>query len=511
MIAKTTNPPIPASGSLRRVLCLASLAVTSVSAQKVEIFQTTRKGDRLAAVAPSTAAGASDYSLTLDPSVSHQTLIGIGGAMTESSAQALSELSKKQSEAVLRAYFSKEGSRFSLTRTHIGSCDFSVTNYSYDPVPGDVKLEQFSIEPDRKYLLPMIKQAQAVPGADFKILASPWTAPPWMKTSGKWNGGSLKPEHYQTFSDYIARYIADYKKEGVPIWGITPENEPLGNGGQWESMEFTAAQMRDFIGQNLGPTLATAAPGTTIWAYDQNRDKNLVEWADTILADKKAASYVTGLAVHWYQSTRDIGPEIVASVSKAHPEKPMLHTEGCIDAMGDDEPIGSRLEDDWYWRQDSTDWGYVWAPAEDRKDHPKYRPFYRYAGDLIGGFNAGFVGWIDWNMVLDTRGGPNHARNFCGAPVLVDAGHDRVFYTPLFYAISHFSKFIRPGAQRIGLTGANADLVATAFRNPDGSVVAVAFNLLESDKTYTIRFGGLPETRISIPGQALQTVVIPAK
>ncbi|MEO5915975.1 MAG: glycoside hydrolase family 30 protein [Luteolibacter sp.] len=507
MILKSTKSPKLSGTSLRWALCLLPLTISSLFAQKLEVYQTTRKGDRLAAVTPSTAEGKADYSLSLDPAVSYQILIGIGGALTESSAQAISELSKKQHDAVIQACFSPEKAHFSLTRTHIGSCDFSVTNYSYDPVPDDVKLEHFSIEPDRKYLLPMIKQALQVPGADFKILASPWTAPPWMKTNGKWNAGSLKPEHYQTFSDYIVRYIKAYKEEGVPIWGITPENEPLGNGGQWDSMQFTAPEMRDFIGGHLGPALAASVPGTTLWAYDQNRDKNLIEWADTILADKKAASYVTGLAVHWYQSTRDVGPEVLASVSKSHPDKPMLHTEGCIDSAGDDEPVGAWLQDDWYWREDATDWGYVWAPAEDRKDHPKYRPFFRYARDLIGGFNAGLVGWIDWNVALNARGGPNHARNFCVAPVMVDAGRDSVFYTPLYYAISHFSKFIRPGAKRIALTGADESLMATAFKNPDGSTVAVVFNLTETDKSFTVHLGDVPEKRISIPGQALQTLV----
>ena len=502
------KPPIATSAILGCAACLIPLISPAIAAGKLEIYQTSRKGDRLTLVAPAGGAGAADYQLAVDPGAVYQKIIGIGGALTEASAQVLSELSKKQQAAAMNAWFSPDGAHYSLIRTHIGSCDFSVTNYGYDPVADDVKLAHFSIEPDRKYLLPAIQQALKVPGADFKVLSSPWTAPPWMKDNGKWNGGALKREYYQTFADYIVRYIKAYREEGVPIWGITPENEPLGNGGQWESMHFTPATMRDFIGGHLGPALAAAEPATTVWAYDQNRDKNLIDWADTIMADKKAASYVTGLAVHWYQSTRDIGPEVMAAVSKAHPDKPMLHTEGCIDSLGDDEPIGSWLEDDWYWREDATDWGYVWAPPEDRKDHPKYRPFYRYARDLVGGFNAGLVGWIDWNIALNTRGGPNHARNFCVAPVLIDSGHDKIYYTPLYYAVAHFSKFIRPGATRIGLTGYTNDVMATAFRNPDQSVVVAVFNLLETDKSFSLRLPGLPENRITIPGQALQTVVI---
>ncbi|MES2657892.1 MAG: glycoside hydrolase family 30 protein [Verrucomicrobiota bacterium] len=484
------------------------LATSAFAEPKTEIFQTTRQGDRLASVSPAAGEGAADYQLTLDPGVTYQTLIGIGGAFTDAGGAAIGELSKGRRDSVLRAYFSPEGAHISLTRTHIGSCDFSVTNYHYAPAPGDVKLEHFSIEPDRKYLLPMIKDAIATPGADFKILASPWTAPPWMKTKNAYNGGSLRKEHYKTFSDYIVRYIQDYKKEGIPIWGITPENEPLGNGSNWESMEFTSGEMRDFIGGHLGPALAAGAPGTTLWGFDHNRDNNFIQWADTLMADPKTAGYLTGFAVHWYQSTDGTGNESLAAVNKAHPGKPIMHTEGCIDTVGDDEPVGSWLQADWYWRAEATDWGFFWASEEGKKNHPKYRPFHRYTNDLIDGFNAGLVGWIDWNLVLNARGGPNHARNFCLAPILVDAAKDSVSLTPLYFSIAHFSKYIRPGAKRIGLSGATKDLSATAFQNPDGSLVAVVFNPLETPKTFNLHLNGVPDQKISIPGQALQTVVV---
>ena len=495
----------PVKSLLPFAACLVPFATSALAAPTMEIFQTTRQGDRLKSTAPAAAGTAADYQLKLDPQTTYQTIVGIGGAFTEASGAALSELSKPRREGVLRACFSPEGARYSLMRTHIGSCDFSVTNYSYAPVAGDTKLEHFSIEPDRKYLLPLIKDSLAIPGSDFKILSSPWTSPPWMKTNNTWNGGSLKKEHYKTFGDYIVRYIQEYKKEGIPIWGITPENEPMGNGSHWESLEFSAGDMTSFIGNHLGPALAAGAPGTTVWAFDQNREENLVKWADTIMADKKAAQYVTGFAVHWYQATNHHGTDAMAKVSKAYPEKPMLHTEGCIDTVGDDEKIGSWLEADWYWREEATDWGFFWA--QNKAEHPKYRPFYRYTQDLLEGFNAGLVGWIDWNMVLNTRGGPNHARNFCLAPILVDAGRDGVSITPLYYSIAHFSKFVRPGAKRIGLNGGNKDLLSTAFQNPDKSIVNVVFNPLETAKTYSVQLGGLPEQRITIPGQALQTLV----
>ena len=474
----------------------------------VELFQTTRGGDRLKLVEVSAAPAADGARrLTLDPSTTFQTLEGIGGSFTEASGQVLTELSAGKRNEVLKAYFSPEGAHYSLTRTHIGSCDFSVKHYSYAPVPDDVALEHFTIEPDRNYLLPMIKDAQKVEGASFKVLSSPWTAPPWMKDNGWWHGGELKAEHYSTFADYIVRYLKAYQAEGIPVWGITPENEPLGNGGNWESLHFNAEQMRMFIADHLGPALAASGLDTTLWMYDQNREEEMIEWANVILGDERAASFVDGMAVHWYQSTVDVGGEALTHVQEKFPNTPILHSEGCIDAMGDDEPVGCWLEDDWYWRPAATDWGFIWAPEEDKPAHPPYRPFYRYTRDLIGGLNQGLVGWIDWNMVLDTRGGPNHVRNYCLAPVMVDSGRDHVYYSPLYYSVAHFSRFMRPGAKRIAIDGHDDDLMATAVQNPDGSIAVAVFNLTQGPVAYAVEHGDrtIP---VTIEGQALQTLVL---
>ncbi len=511
---KTTSHPSPSfrAGAALKLAAGAALlsqsALLQAASPAMEIYQTSRQGDRMDKVEPGPSTGTPAYTLTLKPQETYQTLIGIGGSFTESAGQVLSELSAPRRESVLRACFAASGASYSLTRTHIGSCDFSVTNYTYAPVPGDERLEHFSIEPDRKYLLPMIKEAQKMPGADFKILASPWTAPPWMKTNNTWNGGYLKREHYQTFADYIVKYIEAYEAEGIPIWGVTPENEPLGNGNNWESMHMSPQDERDYIANNLGPTLKKEAPDVTIWAYDQNRGDELVKWAKVILGDPNSAKYVDGMAVHWYQSTISVDEESLDQVHKDFPTKKVLHSEGCIDAMGDDEEIGVWLEDDWYWRPEASDWGYIWAADDQKKDHPKYRPFYRVARDLIGGFNHHLVGWVDWNLALNTRGGPNHARNFCLAPILVDSGHDKVYFTPLFYAIAHFSKFMRPGAVRIGLDGHDDTFMATAFQNPDRSIAVAVFNTQEKLQTYAINLPGYDPVQINIPGQALQTVVL---
>ncbi len=336
-----------------------------------EIYQTSRQGDRLARrAATDPTAGSPDRTLTIDGSQTYQTLRGFGGAFTESGASVLAELTAARRAEVLAAYFGPQGSRYSLARTHIASCDFSVRPCTYAPVPGDVALEHFSIEPDRTYLLPMIQEALAVQGAAFELIASPWTAPPWMKTNGTWNAGELLPEHEDTFARYLVKYLQAYAREGIPIRGLTPVNEPLGNNASWESLHFTPERMRGFIVDHLAPALAAANLAPEIWIYDQNRDQALLEWADVILGDEAAARLVTGVAVHWYQSTVDVGGEVLDAVGRKFPQHPILHTEGCIDSIGDDEPIGSWLEDDWYWRPEATDWGLQWAPEEEKVDHP---------------------------------------------------------------------------------------------------------------------------------------------
>ena len=492
-------------GALLLVLSGTSFGSHSVN---IEIYQTSRAGDRLKKIeAIQERVADIDVALLLHPAETFQTVVGIGSSFTESSAAVWSELSEKKQKELLDIYFSQEGAWISLTRTHIASCDFSLRNYTYAAAPDDITLEHFTIEPDRTYLLPFIKAAQAVENASFKIMASPWTAPPWMKTNNDWNGGELKRSCYPVFAKYISKYIEAYAAEEVPIWGVTPVNEPLGNNSSWESVHFNAEEMRDYIMNHLGPRLKKDHPQVGIWMYDQNREEEMMEWAHTIYGDSVAADYVRGTAVHWYQSTIDVGGVYLDELQEKYPHKEILHSEGCIDMIGNDEPIGDWLEDDWYWRAEATDWGYYWAQEADKKNHPKYRPFYRYTRDLIEGFNHHLVGWIDWNMLLNFRGGPNHARNFCLAPILVDSGNDTYYVTPLYYSIAHVSKFVRPGAKRIGLSGADQDIWCVAFENADTSLVLVLFNSRNESVAYSVEVGERSFCT-TVPAESLHTVVI---
>ena len=477
---------------------------SSAKNPKARIFQTSREGDLLTEKGTLTFSKDSDSQhpvIRINPNQTFQKILGFGGAFTESTAYVLNQLSKAKRDEVIQAYFSPDGAAYTLTRTHINSCDFSLGNYAYANVPGDVQLAHFSIQEDKDDLIPLIKDAMAVKGADFDIIASPWTAPPWMKDNNAWNAGSLLKKYYPTWALFFSKYLQAYQKEGIDIWGITVENEPLGNGGNWESMHFTPEEMAGFVKNHLGPQLEKDNLNPDIMIYDQNRD-HLKEWVDVILGDPEVAKYVAGTAIHWYRSTYEWFPDTLQATHSAFPNKYMLQTEACVDA---EVPVWQ--DNEWYWKKEATDWGYDWAKPENKYLHTKYAPVFRYARDIIGCLNNWVTGWVDWNMVLDNQGGPNHAKNWCIAPVIVKPETDEVYYTPLYYVMSHFSKFIRPNAYRIGVESDVKDLMVTACQNPDKSIAIAVFNQTETPVSYQIKLNE-QLVEITIPQSALQTIII---
>ena len=468
----------------------------------VKIFQTSSKGEHFKEIILGSITTESFDTLELFPDQEYQTITGFGGAFTQSSAYLLSQLSEANQKDIIDSYFSEKGANYTLCRTHINSCDFSTENYAYDTIPNDTLLENFSIARDLVEVVPMIKKAQEVSKEGFNIVASPWTAPPWMKDNKDWKGGKLLPKYYDSWALYFSKYITEYKKLGIPIWGLTVENEPLGNDANWESMHYTPEEMAEFVKNHLGPQLEKDSLNPNVLVYDQNRGKELEDWADKLLTDQELSKYIYGTAVHWYTSTVDWYPQSLNYTHELAPDKHIIHTEGCIDAE-----VPHWNDDAWYWKKEATDWGWDWAPDEDKKDHPKYSPVYRYARDIIGCLNSWVEGWIDWNMVLDQNGGPNWAKNWCIAPIIVDVEKDEVYKTPLFYTMQHFSKYIRPNAIRIGFELSNKNLMATAVKNTDGSIVIVILNTSQKNKNIQINLLG--QNRIvSIAPEAIQTIII---
>ncbi len=466
----------------------------------VEVFETSASGNKLRRLTEF-PTGDNPVIIKLLPDKKFQTITGFGGSFTESSASLLNRLSKENRHKILEAYFGEKGARYSLTRTHINSCDFSLGQYSYAPIEGDKELKNFSIQQDRDDIIPMIKDAMVISKQGFKIISSPWTAPPWMKDNNKWVGGKLLPEYYDTWALFFSKYIDAYKAEGIDIWGITVENEPLGNGNNWESMHFTAEEMTLFVQNHLGPKLEADGKGQVkILGYDQNRE-HLQDWVDVMYRDEASSKYYDGTAIHWYASTFEVFPDALQYAHNKAPNKHLIQTEACVDAE-----VPHWKDDAWYCSKEATDWGWDWAPEKDKHWHPKYAPVNRYAGDIIGCLNNWVDGWIDWNMVLDRQGGPNWFKNWCTAPVIVDPDADEVYFTPLYYTLTHFSRYIRPGAVRIGFDNTDNTLLVTAAQNLDGSIAVVVFNPMENEKHVRLSFGE-KSTPLKISGKAIQTIL----
>jgi glucosylceramidase len=413
----------------------------------------------------------------VDPSKRAQTILGIGGALTDASAEVFAKLPAGKQQEFLDAHFDpREGIGYRLARTNIHSCDFSSASYTYVD-EGDKELKSFSVDHDRQYRIPFIKRAIAATGGRLALFASPWSPPAFMKTNNDMlHGGKLKPEFYQSWANYYTKFIKAYEKEGIPVWGTSIQNEPMAT-QTWESCIYTAEDERDFLKNYLGPTMRRAGLGEKkIIAWDHNRDL-IYQRVSTILKDPKAAQYVWGIGYHWYEPWSG-GEQMFDNVKLVHetfPTKPLLFTEGTVDSFKPQEITSWRLGE-------------------------------AYGRSMINDFNSGAVGWTDWNVLLDENGGPNHVGNFCFAPVHADTKTGELTYTNSYYYIGHFSKFVTPGARRIASSPSRSALLSTAFINPDGKVSVVVMNKGDQKISYFLWVDGNAAEVSSLP-HSIQTLM----
>jgi glucosylceramidase len=467
------------SSNIIRGAMLASLVTPILPAASAvpawSVYETARdNGHRLSAVpALPSPAGPAAGALTLDPGTRFQEIVGFGGALTESSAWVLAQLPAAQRAEIIRRYYDpKEGIGYTLARSHLNSCDFSLNMWALDEVPGDYDLHAFTLAPMRRWLLPLLHAAQQVAGPDrFKLLVSPWSPPSWMKTNNRMDdGGALRAEYAPAWANYFVRFAQAMRdEEKIPVWGFTVQNEPEAH-QTWESCLYTPEEERDFVRDHLGPALAQAdLAGIKLLGWDHNRDR-IEARAAALFSDPACARYLWGLGVHWYVS------DDYAASARAHsafPEKQVLFTEGCVES-------GSKIG--------------LWDNGE------------RYGASIIGDLSHWVCGFIDWNIVLDQRGGPNHVGNFCDAPVIVDTGTKAVRFQTSFYYIAHFSRFVLPGAHRIASSGGPAGLQSIAFVNPDGSLVAVVMNPTDAAQDFALTVGA-EALACHLPARAIQTYV----
>ena len=408
--------------------------------------------------------------IIVDATHTYQTMLGIGGAITDASAETFAKLPADVQKRFLTSYYSAtDGIGYTLARTNIHSCDFSSASYTY-VTDEDKDLKTFSIDHDRKFRIPLIQQATAAAGGKLILYVSPWSPPAWMKDNHDMlHGGKLLPEYRQTWANYFIKFIKAYEKEGIPVWGLTLQNEPLAK-QTWESCNYTAEDERDFIKGYLGPTLNSSGMGDKkLIAWDHNRDL-IYQTASTILNDKDAAKYVWGIGYHWYETWTGSAMmfDNVRKVEEAYPDKNLIFTEGCADRFD-----AAKIND--------------WSHGE------------MYGNSMIHDFNNGTVGWTDWNILVDETGGPNHVGNFCFAPVIGDTKKGELIYTNSYYYIGHFSKFIRPGAKRITSSSNRDMLVTTAFQNQDGKIVVVVMNNSDQKVPYFLWMNGKAAKTESLP------------
>jgi glucosylceramidase len=380
--------------------------------------------------------------IIIDETKIFQTIEGFGGAFTDAAATTFGKLPRESQEEFLKASFDPvEGNGYTLCRTTIHSCDYSGEMYTYDDTPGDKELKNFSIAHDLKDRIPFIKRAMAASGGKLRLYASPWSPPGWMKTNGEMlHGGKLLPEYDQTWADYFVKYVKAYAAEGIPMWGLTVQNEALAT-QVWESCIFTAEEERDFVKKFLGPALQKAGlADVKLMIWDHNRGL-MYQRVQPAYEDKDASKYIWGTAFHWY-----VGDHFdnVRVVHDAFPDKHLLYTEGGI--------------------------GGTWPAA------------LRLSKNVIMDLNNWTDGWAVWNLILDEVNGPRHAGGTSARGSTIVNGDTRtgkVTYNPPHFAFGQFSRFIRPGARRIACTSSSDDFIATAFLNPDGAVAVVVNNLTD--------------------------------
>ena len=414
----------------------------------------------------------------IDPARTFQTMIGIGGALTDASAETFAKLPEAAQKEFLAAYFDpNKGIGYNFGRTNIASCDFSSGTYTYVE-ENDSLLKTFSIAHDEQFRIPFIKKAIAAAGGKLQMFASPWSPPAWMKDNNKAiRGGKLLERYKQTWANHYVKFIRAYEATGIPIWGLSVQNEPMAV-QKWESCVFTAEDERDFIKKYLGPTLTkNGLQGKKLIAWDHNRDL-IYQRASTILSDPDAAKYVWGIGFHWYETWTGSSMQFanLKLVHEAFPDKKLIFTEGCVEKF-------------------SRDRVNVWALGE------------KYGYSMLNDFNCGTVAWTDWNVLLDEAGGPNHVGNFCFAPIHADTKTGQLIYTNSYYYIGQFSKFVKSGAKRIAASSNRDKLQTTAFINPDGKVVAIVLNTTDDKLPYKLCISGKAADLVSLP-HSIMTVVL---
>jgi len=410
--------------------------------------------------------------LNIHDDIEYQTVLGIGGAFSESAALAWRTLPEEKQKEFIEAYFdSEKGIGYNFGRLSIASCDFSYEDYTY-VTEGDQTLDSFDISHDKAAVFPMVKAARKL--SDLLLFASPWSPPAYMKTNGeRIFGGHLKKEYYPLWAKYFRKYIEACKNEGIDIWGVTLQNEPR-HTQMWESCLYSPEEETEFLGY-LGKELHNT--GVKIFCYDHCRER-VYERSKKIF-ESESGEFCDGIAHHWYSG--DHFGELEA-FSRRYPDKLNIASEGCCAISGTGINPDCELEF-----------------AE------------KYAHDILGCFRHGLNAYCDWNLTLNENNGPYHNREGRGcsadAPVYCNAESGEIVYRLPYYYIGHISKFVKRGAKVINSSSYTEALDSCAFKNPDGEIVLVVMNTASTSKNLIVRREGCIH-KTEMPPHTISTFVI---
>nr|XP_054754285.1 lysosomal acid glucosylceramidase-like [Lytechinus pictus] len=462
------------------------------------VFSSSSASDRLAkhVYNISEQSNITDHGLkfTVDASLRYQTVLGFGGAFTDAAGMNFFNLSVGAQDLLIKSYYSSNGIEYTIGRIPMASCDFSTHPYSYDDNNGDFSLENFSLaKEDLQFKIPMIKSALEHSSRPVKLFGSPWSAPAWMKTNGHMNGkgqliGQPGGKYFKTWAQYFVRFVEEYKKKNLTLWGLTVQNEPIDGAIKnfsFQAMHFTAEMERDFIKVDLGPALESSGLQPIHLMMLDGQSFHLPTWPQIVLGDPEAKRYVSGIGVHWYIDKYTPYELKLSETHQLFPDQFLLYTEACYDST---------------FSSKSVDLG-SWSRGEG------------YSKSIITVMNNWVTGWVDWNLALNMEGGPNWAQNYVDSPILVNASNDEFYKQPMYYHLGHFSKFIVPGSVRIGTSRQETGDIKTdsvysvAFSLPDGSRTFVILNMANEEYPISIHDPSVGFINGVLPPRAIQTYI----
>lgn len=414
--------------------------------------------------------GEENYLLNIYTNVTYQVFEGFGGALTESAGYVYGQMDKEQKAQMLEEYFSANQMGYHMVRIPIDSCDFSLGHYEAVENAEDKTFEKFQLERVEQHIFPLLNDAQKVYGDRLEIMLTPWSPPAYMKSNGDRNyGGELKQEYKKTWADYICRYIKEYRKRGYLVKRISLQNEAKAV-QTWDSCVYTPQQEKEFLRDYMWPSLQeNGLSDIEVFIWDHNKERAYERACEII--DETTSHMITGIAFHWYSGDHF---EALSMIHDKFPDKKLILSEACIE----------------YRKFDANDC---------------LKNAQKYAHDMIGNMNHGMNAFYDWNVLLDEKGGPNHAGNFCDAPFLYHTKDKELIRRNIADYLWHFIHFIKRGAVRIGISSYSDELEATAFINPDKQIVVVLLNRTDHDIKVNVRLNN-KMAEIEVKADSIGTV-----